>query len=144
MQQPIEPLASQEILPPNINDYVKNKILIRLKRGDLEDTKGSSLQNKNEYVTGKIGKIGNDFIFYDNASYTYITNLKNIKPLIPTSEFLFPSEPSDSEPSDGELSGGYKRNKIKKSKKFKKSKKNKKNKKSKKKKKGLAFCFIFL
>ena len=128
MQQPIEPLASPEILPPNINDYVKNKILVRLKRGDLEDTKGSSLQNKNEYVTGKIGKKGNEFVFYDNNSYTYITNLKNIESVIPTSEFLFPSKPSDSKPSEGELSGGYKRNKSKKSNKYNKSKKSKKSK----------------
>lgn len=130
MQKPIEPLASSEILPPNINDYVKNKTLVKLKRGDLEDTVDSFLQKKDEYVTGKIGKIGNEFVFYDNDTpkyYSYIRNLKNIGPVIPSSEFLFPSEPSDIEPS-----GGYKRNKSKKSKKSKKSNKYNKNKKSKK------------
>lgn len=81
MQKPIEPLASSEILPPNINDYVKNKTLVKLKRGDLEDTVDSFLQKKDEYVTGKIGKIGNEFVFYDNDTpkyYSYIRNLKNI------------------------------------------------------------------
>jgi hypothetical protein len=143
MQQPIEPLASPEILPPNIDDIVKNKILIKLKRGDLEDTVDSVLQKKDEYITGKIGKKGNEFVFYDNNTpkyYSYIKTLKNIGPVIPSSKILFPSEPSDIEPSDIkpsdiEPSGGYKRNKSKKSKKSNKSKKSTKYNKNKKSKK---------
>ena len=131
MAQPIEPPRSPDILPPNINDYIKNKTLVRLKREDLEDSNGSSIQNKNEYVTGTVRKIRNEIVFIDNASpkyYNIITNLQNITPVTPNdkSDFLFPYKPGESEPS-----GGYKR---KKSKKLKKSKKCKKSKTSKKKK----------